>query len=781
MEEPKGGERGTARRGPGWLPAALVAAATVLAVVSTFTTWVRAEALDTDQWVELSTDLLDNPEIQRALSVFLVDELYQQIDVTAEIEDKLPDDLKGLAGPLSGTLRGPATAGVERLIASDQFRSVWSAVNRRAHQTMVNILRNETRGGVSTGGGVVTLDLNELVRDVGKNLGLSDSLLDRIPPNAGSITVFESGELKKVQRAVQILDFLSWFLFLAVVALYAAAVYLASDRRLQVLRNSGLSLIVAGVFVLIVRLVAVRMLLDALVTSSANRPWAHVSAFVATGLLRQMAWSGIVYGIIIVLFAVLLGDRRWAAATRRILAPALNASRRSPCRRDGAVRARSALVEPRSCLRELGDWADADRPPRWSCCSAPGSHASRVPKCGVRGHHRVAGRRVPQGQGAVPHSAPHLLCSQACRSRANWRLSERCTPRGSSATTNTVPPSGSCSPVADLPPVQQRSTRQRLGERLQRTLEISSPVEHRQRRLFEQRTLCRLGRVEPKRHARFERPTQGRHALTEQIEVLHHSSIAGSSPEHGHLALDIDHPTSQTAPASLQPIGLTQTQNLDAALIVDPATTTDDLADLSIEPRLHLLRVLRAPGRERERHRGEEDRTAPECEHRQPVRRGGSSVVSGFINCRWFRFCSRRWFRFCSRRWFRFCSRRWFRFCSRRWFSWECRCRGVVAVTGDRGSRATGDRVAYGIPGVVAARREQAQGGNSDQYREGEIEPTTIGDRSDTRCPYGCRPWRSGGRAAVVPCWWFAIGVRGGVDRHLSPRSWATPRRSARA
>ncbi len=47
---------------------------------------------------------------------------------------------------------------------------------------------------------------------------------------------------------------------------------------------------------------------------------------VATGLLRQMGWSALIYGLLIAMFAWLLGDHGWAVATRRTLAPALNAS-----------------------------------------------------------------------------------------------------------------------------------------------------------------------------------------------------------------------------------------------------------------------------------------------------------------------------------------------------------------------------------------------------------------------------------------------------------------------
>ncbi len=179
---------------------------------------------------------------------------------------------------------------------------------------------------MSTAGGEVTLDLSELLKVVGRDLGLSATALDRLPADAGTVTIFKSSELDAAQQAVAVLDFLSWFLTVVVAALYAAAVYLARGRRLVVLRNVGLSLVAAGAFVLAVRAIAIRLVLDSIVANPGNRPIVDVTAHVATGLMRQMAWSGIVYGVLIAGFASLLGTRRWATTTRRALAPLLNRS-----------------------------------------------------------------------------------------------------------------------------------------------------------------------------------------------------------------------------------------------------------------------------------------------------------------------------------------------------------------------------------------------------------------------------------------------------------------------
>ncbi len=309
-----------ATKGPRWLPALLIVLATVLAVVTTMTTWVRTQALDTDQWVELSGDLLNEPEIQEALALYLSDQLFSTVDVAGALEERLPEDLSGLAGPLAGALRGPATDAIERIIASSRFQSIWQTANRVAHESAVAILRDETRESVSTADGAIVLDLGVAVRNLGEQIGIPEAALDRLPDDVGQITVIQSSELADVQNAVKFLDFTSWFLYIVVVGMYVAAVYLAVGRRRQMLRSVGISFVIGGLVLLVIRGVGIRTSVGAFVEDATNKPLATLIASVMTELLRQMAWTGVVYGVLIIGFAALLGPHRWAVAARRWVA-----------------------------------------------------------------------------------------------------------------------------------------------------------------------------------------------------------------------------------------------------------------------------------------------------------------------------------------------------------------------------------------------------------------------------------------------------------------------------
>ncbi len=321
--EPSAGSA-TRRAGsaPGWLVWSMIVLASLIAIGAAMNTWLEREMLDTDNWVQVSDDLLTNDEVRGALSTYLVNELFSYVDVSAQLQDNLPDQLQVLAGPISAALRQPAIDAVDRLLDSPKVQVVWREANRKAHEALVAVLRNDTRDSISTADGVVTLDLGTVVENLGQQLGLPQAVLDRIPPDAGIITVADSQQLANAQDAVSVVEKLSVVLLLVVIVLYAAAVFVASDRR-SALRNVGLVVIVSGVILIIARQISVRYLADNIKTATDVRSAIHAAALIGTNVLNEIAWLGISIGLVLFIYAVLVGPTRAAAATRRGLSPVL--------------------------------------------------------------------------------------------------------------------------------------------------------------------------------------------------------------------------------------------------------------------------------------------------------------------------------------------------------------------------------------------------------------------------------------------------------------------------
>ena len=302
---------------------ALVVVASLIGLVSVLTVWTKRQLLDNEAWASSSEELIQDPEIRSALSVYLVNELYDNVDVAATLEERLPPDLQPLAGPLAGALRQPTTNGVEFLLGRPRVQQLWINASTLAHQKAINVLKDETGFGISTGEGVVTLDLRELVRQLGIDLGLPAAVVDRLPPDAGVITVLESDELSAAQGAVRAIEVLSVWLGVLVLGLFALAVYLARGMRRETLRNIGWAFVLVGLVVLVVRRGTGNYAIEALMRPE-NRDEGQRAWLISSSILGEIGRAAVIYGLVTVLGTTLAGPTAAGTAVRRWTAPVLN-------------------------------------------------------------------------------------------------------------------------------------------------------------------------------------------------------------------------------------------------------------------------------------------------------------------------------------------------------------------------------------------------------------------------------------------------------------------------
>jgi hypothetical protein len=310
-------------RGRRFLIWTLVVVASLIALIGIATLWVNRQVLDDNSWRDASQDVIADPEIRNALSIFLVNQLYDNADVPAAIENRLPEGAKSLAGTLAGALRQPATNAINQLLARPRVQEFFINASSVAHDKLVNVLENKTGRGITTGSGVVTLDLHQLVTELGEQLGISDERLAKLPADAGVITVMESDQLSALQKGVNAIRVLSAWLLFAVLGLYALAIFLARGHRRETLRNIGWAFAIVGLFVLLIRRVVGNYAIDAL-ASPVNREPVHNVYVIVSSILRQIGIATVAYGLFAVVGAVLAGPTRWATWVRRQIAPTVN-------------------------------------------------------------------------------------------------------------------------------------------------------------------------------------------------------------------------------------------------------------------------------------------------------------------------------------------------------------------------------------------------------------------------------------------------------------------------
>lgn len=308
------------RRSHRKLVVAILVLATLLGLVSVFSIWVKRQALETDTWTSTSTKLLENHEVNEALSAYVVEALYENVDVQGELAGALPSAAKPLAGPAAAGLRTLAGKLASEALTRPKVQELWSEANRNAHALFLELIEG---GGdtLSTKGGAVTLDLGTIVDRLGAQLGVD--VADKLPPEAAQIQLIESDQLSSAQSAVKALKGLSLILPLLTLALYALAVYLARGWRREAIRAWGISWMLIGVLILIIRSVAGEALVGSLARSESVEPAVSAVWDIATSLLRNGGIAMFAYGLVIFLAALLAGPLGFAKRARRSLAPML--------------------------------------------------------------------------------------------------------------------------------------------------------------------------------------------------------------------------------------------------------------------------------------------------------------------------------------------------------------------------------------------------------------------------------------------------------------------------
>jgi len=301
----------------------LIVLAGLIGLVSALTVWSKRQALETDQWVATSSRLLEDDEIRGALSLYLVDELYANSDVAAELQARLPAEIKPLAGPIAGGLRELSVRAADNLLSRPAVQTLWEEANRRAHEAFLRIV-NDEGDFLRTGEGDVVLDVQPLVQQLAARIGLSqEQVEERLGPDAGRIVIMKSDQLGTVQTAVELIRKLSVWLAIAILVLFALAVYLAEGRRRETLRAVGITFVIVGGLLLVIRNLAGDWIVDTLADGESIRDAASSAWLIGTDLLAGIAWTAIAYGVIIILAAVLAGPTRPAVSLRQRLAPTL--------------------------------------------------------------------------------------------------------------------------------------------------------------------------------------------------------------------------------------------------------------------------------------------------------------------------------------------------------------------------------------------------------------------------------------------------------------------------
>jgi len=318
------------------------AVATVLAVVSV---WVNRQFLNPTNWSKTSTQLLQSPAVRDATANYLVEQVYEHVNVQGEVSTALteldnalglskttkkvvpsqllPDQsLSTLSGPIAGALRGAAEDGVKQALQTSIVQDLWAQANKLAAESLVTVIEGG-KGPVRVNNGAVTINLNRIVNQASRQLGLGVHVT--LPAGVGRLTVFRSNDLRTVQWVGRDLRKLPPVLIPLAILLYVAALAIASrGRRRRMLIAVGFSLVIAGLVALLIRSIMIAAIPGRLAQDAAVQPAVHDVVALATSMIVELATAAWELGVLIVIGAWLAGPSRLVTPVRRWLSPWVN-------------------------------------------------------------------------------------------------------------------------------------------------------------------------------------------------------------------------------------------------------------------------------------------------------------------------------------------------------------------------------------------------------------------------------------------------------------------------
>jgi hypothetical protein len=297
-------------RGRGIGVAALLVIGTLLLTALGFALWAKRQALDTENWVDTSSSLLEDDEIRTAVGLFIIDRLYQSEEVEARIAEVLPPRLVPLAKPAAAGLKQVAQRNAGRILGTDAALQAWETANETAHKALIKLVESDLASGD------VSLQLGALFEQMAAATGLPQEAVDRLPPNVSSLQVLSGEKLQTARDMLDLFRTLLWVLLILSLASFAGAIALSADRRQTIMRVGG-AFMFTGVALFAIRTLAGAGVVDAL----AEAPNAHAVADdvwgIATSLLVTVAAGGFLFGLFLVIGGWLAGEGRRATAIRR--------------------------------------------------------------------------------------------------------------------------------------------------------------------------------------------------------------------------------------------------------------------------------------------------------------------------------------------------------------------------------------------------------------------------------------------------------------------------------
>jgi hypothetical protein len=338
----------------------LIVGGCVLAPLAVVSVWASSEVSDTNRYVATVAPLADNAAVQAAVTDHITRQIANRVDINAlttqvlaaisrqGLAPRVAAELQGLNDPIAAGVQGFLHTAVARVVASPAFETAWDLANRRAHEQVVGLLSGHSRGALTAHNGAVAIQLGPFIAQVKQQLiSQGFGFANQIPAITSSLTVVQSHDLSKLQRAYRLLNALGLWLPFIAIGFLGLGIYVAKAHRRAVI-GAGIGVTVS-MLLLGASLAVVRPLyLDAVPANVLPQDAAGAVFDTLVGFLRDALRATALVGLVFAAGAFLTGQSATALNTRRFLTRGI-----------GRLRGSGESAGPR--LRRVGVWTYTHR------------------------------------------------------------------------------------------------------------------------------------------------------------------------------------------------------------------------------------------------------------------------------------------------------------------------------------------------------------------------------------------------------------------------------------
>jgi hypothetical protein len=321
----------------------LVALSILVFTITVPAAWGARTVLNTDRYVATVAPLADDPAVQASIATKLTDQVFAALNVQETLSDALGalgDRATVLAGPLTIAVKGFVRDQVEKVVASDAFKTFWVEANRFVHTQVLAILRGDTET-ITTREGKVLLNLLPLVnlalgsiQTVASDLVGRDVALPQIseedipsasiakleqalgvdlPDTYGQVVVYDSEDLAALQKALYLFERLLVLLLVLILILVAASLLVSTRRRRTLIQLAA----GAAVGLVVIRRIAI-MSRDTVFDRVDTQRFPSVRVLTDDLMESLFRYTAILLAIVllVLVIALITGPYPWAVTVR---------------------------------------------------------------------------------------------------------------------------------------------------------------------------------------------------------------------------------------------------------------------------------------------------------------------------------------------------------------------------------------------------------------------------------------------------------------------------------